>query len=215
MVGAMVICLVLTYSRGALAGLAVGVGIIALLRYRKLFWLLLAGVAVILLLPQTQDYVAHFVEGIMIEDLATQMRIGEYLDAIKVISAHPWLGVGFSGTPEIFLYVGVSNVYLLIAEEAGVFALALFLLVIAMFIWQLWRASRQSRQMERLDAILWGVGAAILGALATGMLDHYFFNIDFSHAVTLFWLYLGIGMIAVRMVRTRSESGLFSARHSR
>ena len=200
MAGAMVLCLVLTFSRGALGGLAAGIGLISALRYRKLFWFLLLGAAMILLLPQSQDYVAHLIEGIRFEDLATQMRIGEYSDAIKVVMSHPWLGVGFSGTPEIYLYVGVSNVYLLIAEEAGIMALVIFLVTIGIFFAHMRRAALKSANDTRLDPILWGFIAALVGLLSVGMLDHYFFNLDFPHAVTLFWMYLGLAMVTARMI---------------
>ena len=200
MAGAMALCLILTFSRGALGGLAAGIGLISVLRYRKLFWLLLLGAAMVLLLPQTQTYVAHLIEGIRFEDLATQMRIGEYSDAIKVVMSHPWLGVGFSGTPEIYLYVGVSNVYLLIAEEAGIIALVIFLVAVGTFFAQMWRAAKRSGDDARLDPILWGFVAALIGLLAAGMLDHYFFNLDFPHAVTLFWMYLGLGMATTHLI---------------
>jgi hypothetical protein len=75
--------------------------------------------ALLLLLPQAQDYVQHFIEGLRLQDLATLMRLGEYKDALILISRHPWIGVGFVGTPEGSLYIGVSNVYLLMAEEMG------------------------------------------------------------------------------------------------
>jgi hypothetical protein len=40
--------------------------------------------------------VAHFVEGLQGQDLATQMRFGEFKDAFILIERHP-LGVGFAG----------------------------------------------------------------------------------------------------------------------
>ena len=55
-----VLCLYLTYSRSAMVGLVVALGLIALLRYRKLLVLGLVGVALLLLLPQAQDYVHAF-----------------------------------------------------------------------------------------------------------------------------------------------------------
>jgi len=119
-VGAEVLALYLTYSRGSMAGLVAGLAIIGLLRYRKL---LLAGVVaagLLIFLPQTQAYIVRFVEGIQLQDRATLMRLGEYKDALALIARYPWLGVGFAGSPDADLYVGVSNVYLLMAEIMGV-----------------------------------------------------------------------------------------------
>jgi O-antigen ligase len=192
-------CLYLTYSRGSMAGLAAGLGVLALVRYRKLIPLLLVAALLMLLLPQTQDYVQHFVEGLQFQDLATLMRLGEYKDALLLIGRHPWIGVGFVGTPEISLYIGVSNVYLLIAEEMGLIGLGLFLLIIALFFRQIWLAWPKVRKQPRLDSILLGLTASVVGILVGGLLDHYFFNLSFPHSVSIFWIYLGLTMVAVRL----------------
>lgn len=206
-VGCMLLCLYLTYSRGAMAGLAAGVAAISLFRYRRLGWLLIIGAALILILPQTQAYVERFVEGVRGEDLATQMRFGEYGDAFKVIMRHPWLGVGFSGTPEIDLYLGVSSLYLLIGEEAGLVGLGSFLLIIVLFWVQFWRSRSLALQDEHLDAIFWGIGCALFGGLVAGVLDHYFFNLAFPHAVTIFWTYVALGMVTISLLQRKGALG--------
>ena len=193
------LCLYLTYSRGSMAGLAVGLGLLALIKYRKLIPLMAVAAALLLLLPQAQDYVLHFVEGIQLQDLATLMRLGEYKDALLLISRHPWIGVGFAGTPETSLYIGVSNVYLLIAEEMGLIGLGVFVLILVLFFRQVWRAWPHVQQSSGLEAILLGLTAAIAGVLMGGMLDHYFFNVNFPHSVSIFWIYLGLTMVAVRL----------------
>jgi len=52
---------------------------------------------------------------------------------------------------------------------------------------------------EFLAPILLGVAGALLGAMVGGLTDHYFFNLAFPHSVALFWLYVGLGMVAVRL----------------
>ncbi len=202
-----VLCLYLTYSRGSMAGLAAGLAVLALVKYRKLIPWMIVAAALLLLLPQAQAYVQHFVEGILTQDLATQMRLGEYKDAFILISRHPWIGVGFVGTPEASLYIGVSNVYLLIAEEMGLIGLAAFLLIIALFFRQVWRAWPQTRQQPGLESILLGLTGAIAGILVGGILDHYFFNLAFPHSVSIFWLYLGLAMVTVRLASEPETTG--------
>jgi hypothetical protein len=192
-------CLYLTYSRGSMAGLAAGLGVLALAKYRRLVPLMIAAAALLLLLPQAQDYVQHFVEGIQLQDLATLMRLGEYKDALILISRHPWIGVGFVGTPETSLYIGVSNVYLLIAEEMGLIGLGTFLLILGLFFRQAWLTWPTVRQQEGLEAILLGLTASLVGILVGGMLDHYFFNLNFPHSVSIFWIYLGLAMVTIRL----------------
>jgi hypothetical protein len=193
------LCLYLTYSRGSMAGLAAGLGVLALVKYRRLIPAMALAAVLLLLLPQAQDYVQHFVEGIQLQDLATLMRLGEYKDALILISRHPWIGVGFVGTPETSLYIGVSNVYLLIAEEMGLVGLMSFLLILVFFFRQVWLAWPWVRQQEGLEAILLGLAASIVGILIGGIFDHYFFNLNFPHSVSIFWIYLGLAMAAVRL----------------
>jgi hypothetical protein len=194
------LCLYLTYSRGSMAGLAVGLGLLAVIRYRKLLPAIALGALLMLLLPQTQDYVQHLIEGIQLRDLATLMRLGEYKDALTLIGRYPWIGVGFAGTPEGSLYIGVSNVYLLMAEEMGLVGLSVFLYILFLFFRQVWLAWPLARQHEGLESILLGLTTAVAGILVGGLLDHYFFNLNFPHSVSIFWIYLGLTMVAVRLV---------------
>lgn len=193
------LCLYLTHSRGSMVGLAAGLGLLALVKYRKLIPIMIVAAALLLLLPQTQGYVQRFIEGIQFKDLANLMRLGEYKDALILIGRHPWIGVGFVGTPESSLYIGVSNVYLLIAEEMGLIGLSVFLLIISLFFRQVWLAWPQVRQQPGLEAILLGLTAAVAGILVGGIADHYFFNLNFPHSVAVFWLYLGLAMTTVHL----------------
>lgn len=198
------LCLYLTYSRSALVGLAVALLLIALLRYRKLLLLAVVGVGLLLLLPQTQGYVARFVAGIQGRDLATQMRFGEYKDALRLINRYPLFGVGFSGTPNIELYIGVSSVYLLIAEETGLVGLAAFILAMLTFFWRFWRTWRDGIADERRLALLLGLGGAIAGVLVSGTADHYLFNLAYPHMATLFWTMVGLA-IATMLIEQQDE----------
>jgi len=220
LLGAMVVCLLLTYSRSALLGMVAAFCIVAILRYRKPFaplpvvsgangttgmlvLALLVGLLILLfaslttgLLPQTRWYAQHLVEGLRGEDLATQMRFGEYKDALVLVSRYPWLGVGFAQAPDIDTYIGVSMLYLLIAEEMGLIGLGVFLLIMALAVAQMLKRLRDLADDPRLQAILLGLLAAVVGALVSGIFDHYFFNINFQHAVALFWLCIGLGISA-------------------
>jgi polysaccharide biosynthesis protein PslJ len=185
--------LYLTYSRGSLVGLAAGLLVVGLLRYRKLLLVALAGVTVLLLLPPAQAYVAHFIEGVQMQDRATLMRLGEYKDALALIGRYPWFGVGFSGSPDSDLYVGVSNLYLLMAEEMGVLGVAWFMVLMIVFFVNLVRAWRRGLN-PRMEALLLGVLAATIGVMVGGLLDHYLFNLVYPHMFTLLWVFLGLGM---------------------
>jgi hypothetical protein len=205
MLGVMALCLGLTISRGSLGGVGAALVVVATLRYRKLWPLLLLALVLLLVLPQTQDYVAHFVEGLQGEDLATQMRLGEYKDAFILIGRYPWLGVGFAGSPDIDTYIGVACVYLLIAEQMGLVGLAGFLLVMGVLFARFWRARELAAADPELEPLWWGLHTGVVGALVGGIVDHYFFNLDFHHSVTLFWLVVGLATAATEMIRRRAE----------
>lgn len=202
--GLMGLALLLTISRGAFVATAVAVLALGVLRYPRLLLILAVVFVVILFVPWTQSYVAHFVEGLRGEDLATQMRFGEYKDALTLILRYPILGVGFSGSPDIDTYIGVSNMYLLIGEEMGLVGLAAFLVVVAAMAVAAAKAWRHVRDAGYLEPIWWGLQAAILGALAGGVFDHYFFNLDFHSSVAFFWLYLGLADVATRLVSCKT-----------
>lgn len=199
-VGSLLLCLIMTYSRGAMVGLAVAAVVIALLRYRKLLLFGLLGAGLLLLVPQMQWYLAHFLEGVQGEDLATQMRFGEYKDALILISRYPWFGVGFAGAPQIDVYLGVSNMYLLIAEEMGFVGLGTFIVAMGLALRELFGGLRTVGDNPRRESVLLGFVAALVAILVTGIFDHYFFNINFQHAVALLWMVVGLGVTAACQV---------------
>jgi hypothetical protein len=191
-VGAMGLCLVLTVSRGAMLGLALAAFAMGVLRYRQMLPLGALVLLAILLLPQTRALVAHFIDGFLGNDLATQMRFGEYKDAFRLIERYPLLGVGFTGSPDVDLYVGVSSMYLLIMQQMGLLGISAFALtMLALFVGAA-RAWPRVRMNDRAAAIFLGGHGAVLGALFSGIFDHYFFNIDFHNAVA--WLCLMLAM---------------------
>ncbi len=201
--GVMMLCLLLTYSRGSWVGLAAGLVLIATLKERRLWVLFLALGVAVLFLPQAEAFLGHLSAGVQIQDRATQMRLGEYKDAFKLIAQFPWFGIGFAAAPVIDLYRGVSSVYLLIAEEMGLLGLGTYLAIMAVFFWQGLRGLGRLADAG-LKSILIGLLAAVLTALVAGILDHHFLDINFPHVAALFWLNLGLG---VAILRVSGKSG--------
>nr|MBN1230098.1 O-antigen ligase family protein [Anaerolineae bacterium] len=213
-VGLLVIALILTFSRGSLLAFACVLLFVAALKYRKLLAALAVGGGLFLVLPWTQYYVTRLIEGFQLGDLATQMRLGEYADALRLISRYPLLGVGFSGTPDVDLYLGVSNVYLLIASNMGLMGLAAFMALMAVIFLYALRAFRQTANQPALHPLLLGYLAGLVGALANGIFDHYFFNLSFHPAVTILWIFVGLTLASARLIigdpkdsRLNTESG--------
>ncbi|MEA3459913.1 MAG: O-antigen ligase family protein [Chloroflexota bacterium] len=205
MLAMMVLCLFLTYSRGSMIGLGVGLLFLGIAKYRRLLLVLVLAGLLVLSLPQAQGYIEHFLAGVRGQDLATRMRLGEYKDAFILIRRYPWIGVGFAGTPDIDLYIGVSSLYLLIAEEMGLVGLACFLVIVGIFFVYTGKAWRRMIPTPHLEPLLLGLQAALVSGLTGGILDHYLFS--FRHAVAFFWLFMGLGMAAARMGSSGDRSG--------
>ncbi len=124
LLGIVGLALFLTDSRGSVLALGMAFVFIAALRYRKLLAVMALAGVLMLFMPFTQRYVEKFEAGIRGEDVETQMRFGEYQDALNLIARYPLIGVGFSGTPQIDQYLGVASTYLTIASSAGIAGLA-------------------------------------------------------------------------------------------
>jgi polysaccharide biosynthesis protein PslJ len=149
--------------------------------------------------------VLHFAQGVQGQDLATQMRFGEYKDAFILIGRYPVLGVGFLGAPEIDIYLGVSSAYLLMAEQMGLIGLVVFLAAMAtVFIWgfaqrhRLYAAAQTPEGQAHL-ALWLGAHAGLVAALAVGVVDHYFFELSFQPAGSLFWIFVGLCLATSRL----------------
>ena len=211
--------LVLTVSRGAMLGLVLAALIIGGLKYRKLLLLGIFVLLLVLVLPQTRSLVAHFADGFAGQDLATQMRFGEYKDALRLIERYPLFGVGFIDAPDIDLYIGVSSMYLLVTQQMGLLGAAAFLgVLIAVFV-SAARAWPTVRQHADWVPVWLGAHAALAGALFSGIFDHYFFNIDFHVSVMLFWAVIALAqastLLATNSLASQTENGVPSADSSR
>jgi hypothetical protein len=162
----------------------------------------------VLFVPVARDYVAHFAEGVQGQDLATQMRFGEYKDALILINRYPLLGVGFAGTPEIDTYLGVSSAYLIMTEEMGLAGLSVFCLaLLTVFGWG-YRHRRQVFEDDKLAPLWLGAHAGLAAALTVGLVDHYFFKLDFQPAGTIFWIFVGLCLAATRLADERRALGI-------
>lgn len=204
--GTLGVGLILTVSRSAMLGVACAVAAISAIRYRKLLPFLALAAVVFLLLPWTQELVGHFIEGFLREDLSTQMRLGEYKDTFTLIRRYPFLGVGFSGAPDIDIYVAVASLYLIVAAQMGVVGLAVFLVVLGTVLWRFWQHRTLARAQSELEPLWYGIHAAIISGTVSGIFDHYFFSLDFHHSVTLFWLVMGLATAATELIRSGHQT---------
>ncbi len=197
----LVAALLLTHSRSAFGGLIVGAIVVGAFKDRRLLLLVAAMLVTFPLLPTDWVFVERVWSGLAFEDRGAAMRLDEYRDAIELIGMYPWFGIGFGEPPSIDLYLGVSSMYLLVAQEMGLLGMSTFLAILAILGAQVATALNRAKD-ECSRGILLSLGAALAAAVSAGLLDHYFVNIVFPHMVGLFWLYVGLAMVAARLARS-------------
>jgi len=95
--------------------------------------------------------------------------------------------------------LGVSSLYLLIAEEMGLVGLGVFLVIMVIFFRYTWHSWKSMGHNPRLESILLGLQTAVVGGLIGGLLDHYLFS--YPHAVAFFWLYVGLATVAAKLAQ--------------
>lgn len=197
----LVVTVLLTFSRAAFFGLIIGAAYMATVRYQRLWWVMIvAGVVGGMLLfglGIADEFIERVVEGVQFQDPAQQMRLAEFRNAIAIIERYPVFGIGFGQAPDIDLTAGVSSFYLAIAQRMGLVGLFAYLALIAAWFVQTLRTLPQLDD-ERASWLL-GCQAGIVAALAVGLADHYFFNIEFSHMGALFWGTIGLGMATIAL----------------
>ncbi|MDP2726726.1 MAG: O-antigen ligase family protein, partial [Dehalococcoidia bacterium] len=206
MVAVMGLTMALTFSRGSWLGVVAAALFMSGLRYRKLLIILVVLGIALYFLPAGDLIVGRLESGIQVEDQAAAMRLGEYKDALHLISLYPWFGVGFGEAPSIDLYVAASSIYLLIAEEMGLVGLGAFLIIMVVLFTHAFTSLTRIAEPS-LRTIQLGALAGVLGALTAGFFDHHFFNLDFPHTVALFWLMVGLVMVATRLGTQTNQEG--------
>jgi len=185
--------LALTYSRAAWVGLAVAVLYLGTFRYRRAWVVAALAGLVLVFVPQGNAVLTRFLEAFGGRDPATALRLVEYHTASELISQYPWFGVGFGSGPNVELFLGVSSLYLLIAEEMGLVGLAVFLAMVGILFVHGLRGLARLRE-PRAQGLALALQASLAAALASGLFDHYFFR--FPHSLALFWLYAALLWLA-------------------
>jgi O-antigen ligase len=204
--GTIGLALFLTSSRASFLALAVALLVIVIARYRRYLPLLIVAGALLFLLPQTQNYVDRLFQAFRGEDLATQMRIGEWTDALELISQYPLTGIGFTGTPSNNVYTDVANMYLIMGNQIGITGIVLFVLAMSGVFAYGWRVRHSARTDEQLDSIHLGYHIALLTALVNAFADLYYFRLDFQASITWFWLVVALAIASSRLVWEQAAS---------
>jgi len=159
-----VVCVLLSYSRGGLLGLAVAVGIIALRSKKKLLAAVVLAVGIVLVTSYSstswKGRMGTFAQGNL--DQSAQQRLVSWRFAMNFAQDYPITGGGFQTFPDVqvfqrytkeqlpggFLSTGPHSIYFQLIGEQGFVGLGLFLTLV--FCMEL--SLRQILQRARLFA---------------------------------------------------------------
>ena len=200
--------LVLTFSRGGFLALAV-FGILTLVNVRPgmrraLLVVGIVGAAAVLLTvlvaSTTPLMKSRFSYVALHYTLLTRSAI--FTATMRMISAHPILGVGLGGYVyklHRFIEIYPHDLYLSFWVELGLLGLLAFLFIFVKLLVDAWRALPLAAGFER--AMLWGVAGTVVLWAVHGIVDSPYWKNDMA---VEFWLVAAIGVAVIRSVRRSS-----------
>jgi probable O-glycosylation ligase (exosortase A-associated) len=195
MVPLTMLTVIMTHSRGGFLSLVACMGVLTWRSRNRVAGFSLAFVAAIVaILVVPQSYIDRIKSIEHYEQDGSAMgRLAAWTVAVKMASAHPVLGVGFTNfrrhyheysQPGEFVRVA-HNSYLQVWAETGTLCLALYLFLIFYTVWRLWLLRREARRyfntswilnyttMFEASFIAFAVGGTFLNRAAFDLFYHF------------------------------------------
>ncbi len=219
--------IMVTFSRGAYLGFAMGCLAACFFRNKPLFVLAVALGAIVAMHPSMLPAGIRYrlgmtmVHGASLETLGEGGDVTQSLEssaanriiiwrgAVQMIKDHPWWGVGYDAFP---YYIGTytqgmekerdaHNSYLLIAAEMGIPTLIVFFLVLFVGVgYTYWLYGHTSDQFLKATAL--GLLAGLFALLVANMFGS---RIDSQEASSYFWILLAIVMRGILIEREERQ----------
>ena len=208
--GVMLLCLVLTYSRGCYLGIMAAAAVFLVLWDRRF---ILVGLLVLLLLPfiLPETILNRFLSIGDMADSSTSYRVYIWLGSIAMLKDYWLCGIGpgtdaFNMVYPAYAYNSIAaphshNLFLQILCDAGIVGFVVFVL----FLFQYYRMTCGALSRERKGehkVLLIGAISAMTGFLVQSMSDYTFYN---YRVMLLFWVCVAFGMVLARISRLREE----------
>ena len=159
-----IVAVLLTYSRGALLGLAVVLGLIALRSRQRVlagFFLTICAWAVLMFAPaKWMDRMGNFFHGNL--DKSAELRLNAWRFAWELAKHYPITGGGLKTfTPDLYQrftphldFAGAHSIYFQTLAEHGFVGLGLFLLLLGTSFYSLWIIRRRARAFSPAQWII-------------------------------------------------------------
>ena len=173
----------LTFSRGGYIGLIAGIGVTIILLWKyinfnkKVILGLATGISMLFIMFSNQSIVSRFLSSFDFREGSNTERIKNWNQGYEMFADNFLTGVGI-GNYSIYLYptaeyrtpIYAHNLYLDIGAEMGIFALLVWLALIGITIWQLFKTGRRTEDIS-MRALSFG----LIGSL-TWFSAHSFFD---------------------------------------
>ena len=202
-VGLMMLCLVLTYSRGCYLGIMVAAAIFAVLMDRRFIVL---GVIVLIMLPFVlpETILNRFLSIGNMEDSSTSYRVYIWMGTIAMLKDYWFSGIGpgegaYNIVYPVYAYSGIGaphshNTFLQVMCDTGIIGILIFVCIL----WQYYKRLFISyvNSTDRTERILTISGISTMsGFLVQSLFDYTFYN---YRVMLLFWVFVGLGMVYSR-----------------
>jgi O-antigen ligase len=207
---AMIICLLLTLSRGAWLGMMVALAIFVFLKDKRLIVL---GAIMLLILPFVlpPSVISRFASIGNLKESSSAYRYVVWLGSIEVIKDFWIAGIGIGTKAFEFIYPGYAmvgakyalhshNFYLQILIETGVLGFVVFLIMLLTFYKTIFSTIRKSED-NTLSTLSISFILGMSGYLFYGIFDNSWY--DFR-MVLMFWIIAALGVSAYKLMHTKN-----------
>lgn len=199
-----ILCIILTYSRGAwlaLGGMALMMGCFS----RRWNWriFLIGGItATGLLVLMQESLISRFlsIKGMFNPaDSSVALRWALWESTLAMVQEHPWLGIGwgayrfvypeydfFVQNESVIIYHG-HNTLLSLAAEIGIAGMLFFAALWGLAVVRAWKAMQKAGRTSRGFYLGWVL--ALLGTAAFSLTDHALFN---EQVAAVFWVLVAL-----------------------
>lgn len=196
----MLLCLILTQSRGCWIGFMIGAAIYVTFMHGRLWGFLpLLVAAAPMLLPDS--IIARFGSIGNLNDTSSSYRMFIWLGTVKMLKSFWLSGVGqgqqaFNAVYAYYSYSAINaphahNLYLQIFAESGIAAIGAFAAVCVSWFRRVAKVFRKTKASKAVVCSMSiAIGAGMAAYLVEGLFDYVFYN---YRVLCLFWFVLGAG----------------------
>ena len=200
--GVMLLCMLLTYSRGGWLALLIAAMLFLVIWDRRFIILGIVGIAALFfILPET--IVSRFTSIGNIQDSSTSYRLAIWIGTLSMLSDYWLCGVGpgisaFNKTYPLYSQNAIiaphsHNLFLQIVCEMGIAGLIVFFIILYQYFKMTARAL--SQDLGRRKYYLIAAISSITGFLVQGLTDSSFYN---HRVMFMFWVVLIIGALLAK-----------------